>query len=181
MKGRQIMRRFLRRSGVALALVLLLGGRAGGAVLADDQLDLAIKLVGLKPNNPRVAVFRVTNVSPVWAKSFTVTVETVPRAAGDPVVKDLENLDEQGKPVNFVDIEYTLAADCSGQVVKAVVSKAVNYNGDPESNTTNNGFNDKVCPAAGPSAPVGASAAEIDTNRPGLDPVLPEPLRRGPH
>jgi hypothetical protein len=89
---------------------------------------------------------------------------------------------------------------CNGHAVKAEVSVAKNYAGVPESNTDNNKTDEQVCPAAGSSAPLGSSgaeidtkppgldiestqkpAAEIDTNRPGLDPNLPDYLRPGTH
>src|SRR6266487_3278757 len=133
MKERQIMRRFLRPGGVALALVLLAGGPASTAVRAADPTpDLKIELVGLPlSNTQRELQVRVTNVSNnVWAQESTARIETVKPTAGN-VVKDIfvENLDP-GQSTTF---KYTLDADCNGHEVKAEVSAGKNYAGEPES------------------------------------------------
>lgn len=167
--------RLMRRCAAALVLVILAGGPANGLVrAADENTDLEIKLVNLPlANGQREVQVQVKNVSKWWADGFTVTVETVKPTAGHQVTQHFDDADP-GQTRTFT---YTLAAGCDGHVVKAEVSAAKNYEGVPESTTSNNKTGEvQVCPPAGSSSSAGASGAGIDTNRPGLDPNKPESI-----
>jgi hypothetical protein len=133
-------------SVVVVTLAALMGTHTEVRAM-DESPDLKIELIGLPlSNTQRELQVRVTNVSTWWATDTMARVETVSPIAGNVLQIDVENLDP-GQSVTF---PYTLAAACNGQVVKAEVSSAKNYEGVPESNVGNNQIQSQACPAQAP-------------------------------
>src|SRR5215212_6487727 len=133
-----------------LASAILLFTWRSGVALAAEEPDLRLELVGLQPNSKRVVELRVTNVSDWWAQPTTARVETVKPTAGN--VQDnitVEELDPKKSRI----ITYTLAADCDGHEITAMVRPAKNYADVPEANTGNNRLpSTQVCQQKGSSS-----------------------------
>jgi len=189
----------IARLGAAFIALIAVGGAWSAVVFAAEETDLRLELVGLQANSKRVVELKVTNVSDWWAQPTTVRVETVKPAAGN--VQDaivVEELDPKQSRI----ITYTLAADCDGHEIMAVVLPAKNYADVPESNLANNRFDapKPVCPnltglpkdgeivSKVPGVDPGNISAPLDRgieSKPiGLQPgdvTLPEPLQKGPH
>jgi hypothetical protein len=168
---------------LVIAVAIWIPGPA--PVRADEETDLKIELTG-KPsgNNKRQVTFTVTNISTMWAKPTTAHIETVsPGSANatnpDPVVGELD-------PGQSRTVSYTLAGDCNGHVVKAVVKPAGNWDDKLEVQTANNTFQGSACEATGGGpggAPGGFDPASVGViARPSDNlTVIPQRIRSGLH
>jgi hypothetical protein len=113
----------------------------------DERPDLTIEAVDLPiPQGQREVFFRVTNQSTWWADETTAHIATVLPTYEGPADLFVENLD----PGQSTILVYTLAAGCNGQVVRAEVAAAGNWEGVTEGNLANNVIQSEVCSAPKP-------------------------------
>jgi hypothetical protein len=147
----RLARRVPLLSAAVLALPLLVGTHTPVWADDDQRPDLKIELINAPiPNGEHELQFRVTNVSVWWADETMAHIETVPPVAGSGLDVRIENLD----PAQSTTFSYTLAAGCDGQVVRAEVAAAGNYEGVKESNVDNNRIQAAACAAQGQAGPI---------------------------
>jgi hypothetical protein len=121
-------------SAAILALPLLTS-QAPVWAAEDERPDLKLELVNAPiPVGARELQLRVSNVSAWWADVTTLHVETRSRTSGNAQDIRIENLD----PGQSTVLTFTLAAGCSGHIVRAELAPASDYEGKQETNLDNN-------------------------------------------
>jgi hypothetical protein len=131
-------------SATVLALPLLVNAHGRAWTADDERPDLKVELVNFPiAVGEREVQLRVTKVSAWWADATTMYIETVSPAGTGQDVR-IENLD----PGQSATLSYTLAGGCDGQVLRAEVAVARNYEGMKESNLDNNRVQAAACPCS---------------------------------
>lgn len=126
--------------------------------LADDDPDLQIEYVGPGPN-PRIHVFKVTNIGDDDADPTTARVETIARGPANPLTIPIPRLRKNGGSYLFT---YPLAAECDLTVVQARVNPRDDENED------NDMVEVAVCDVKPPPRPPGTAPVLKDLMAQGL-------------